>query len=63
MSHTPSARRRKKRGIAPSSTLPRGEISVVPGATWRPSEMRSFSSPPVPCSSNNGGSAASSGGT
>jgi hypothetical protein len=37
-----------------SKTLPRGESNGAAGAIMRPSGMRSFSSPPVPCSNSNG---------
>src|SRR3546814_10346631 len=41
--------------LPPSSTLPRGDMRAEPGATMPPIGRRSFSSPPVPCSSRTGG--------
>ena len=55
----PSASRRKNRGMPFSKTSPRGDSSGASSATTRPSDTRSFSSPPVPCSRRSGRASAS----
>src|SRR5664279_3810451 len=54
-SNTPSASRRKKRGMPFSKTLPRGDSSAAPGDNCAPNGSRSFSLTPVPCKSSSGG--------
>ena len=50
MSKTPSARRRKKRGMPCSRTLPRGARKLAVGSRRCASGKRLFSLPPVPWS-------------
>ena len=57
-SNTPSASRRKKRGMPFSSTLPtRTQQRGARAASASPRGKRSSSSPPVPCSSSSDGRA------
>ena len=54
-SKTPSASRRKNRGMPFSSTCPRGLSSAAPGRSRSPRGSRSSSFPPVPWSRSSGG--------